>query len=470
MKIHPHEYEILLRSDLSTFFERCFADIAPGSTYLYNWHISLIAHHLERCRLGLTKRLIINIPPRNMKSICASVAFTAWLLGHNPRTQIIAASYGQELATKHARDTRAIMQSSWYQKLFPTRLNPKQLGIDNFATTQKGGRLATSVGGVITGLGADFIILDDPLKPEEAMSETSRNKTNEWFDSTLYSRLNNKTNGCIIIIMQRLHEDDIVGHVLEQEEWEIVRLPAIAQTDETHHFLCPVRGPQVVYRRQGEALHPAREPLHVLESLRQRMGTFNFAGQYQQIPAPAEGALVKREWLRFYSTKPVKFDRIIQSWDTANKVSELCDYSVCTTWGMLGKNVYLLHVMREKLEFPDLKRKVASMMHAYSTDLALIEDRASGTQLIQELQREGWNIQAISPENDKVMRMHTQTPMFENGRVYLPESAPWLDPYIHEICTFPSSKHNDQVDSTTQALTWMNQAAHYGDQFRIRVI
>jgi hypothetical protein len=218
-------------------------------------------------------------------------------------------------------------------------------------------------GGVLTGRGADIIIIDDPLKPDEAVSETQRNAANEWYDQTLYSRLNDKRTGCIILIMQRLHEDDLVGHVLGQEEWEHVRLPAIAEEEETH-VIRSFFGTRTVYRGVGEALHPEREPLAVLQHIRRTIGEYNFAAQYQQQPAPLGGALVKAEWFKFYTPgeQPSKFEIVFQSWDTANKCTELSDYSVCTTWGIKKNRLYLLDVYRQRLEFPELRRAILSFL------------------------------------------------------------------------------------------------------------
>ena len=201
--------------------------------------IEVIASELEACRRGETKRLIICVPPRSLKSHCASVAFPAWLLGHNPSTQIICASYGQDLSNKLAMDCRSLMSSEWYRGLFPTRLSGQRQAVAEFMTDAQGFRLATSVGGVLTGRGGEFLIIDDPLKPDEALSETQRNAANEWYRHTLYSRLNNKETGCIILIMQRLHEDDLVGHVLQQDEWKVLKFPAIAPKDETHVVKTP---------------------------------------------------------------------------------------------------------------------------------------------------------------------------------------------------------------------------------------
>ena len=271
MKLTPNEYRALLRSDFTAFIERSFHELNPTTPFLPNWHIEVIAAELEACRRGETKRLIINVPPRSLKSHCASVAFPAWLLGHDPSAQIIAASYAQELANKLSSDCRALFASPFYRDLFSTRLSPQRQAVQEFMTTRQGFRLSTSVGGVLTGRGADFIIIDDPLKPEEALSDTQRKAVNDWFDHTLYSRLNNKRDGCIILIMQRLHEDDLVGHVLGMEPWKVIRFPAIAEEDETHVIQTPY-GTRRFQRRAGEALHPEREPLEVLNHLREAHG------------------------------------------------------------------------------------------------------------------------------------------------------------------------------------------------------
>ena len=213
----------VLRSDFRFFAQRCFSELNPHTAFADNWHLEVIAAKLIAVREGKIRRLIINLPPRHLKSIMASIAFPAWCLGHDPSIQLLCVSYAQDLADKLARDCRSIVISPWYQRIFPTRLAPHRQAVQEFLTTRQGYRLATSNGGVLTGRGADIILIDDPLKPEEALSAVRRKAANEWFDHTLYSRLNDKRHGAIVIIMQRLHEDDLAGHVLEQEPWEVVR-------------------------------------------------------------------------------------------------------------------------------------------------------------------------------------------------------------------------------------------------------
>ena len=461
MNLNPAEYRVLLRQDFCSFVQRCFHDLNPQAEFHMNWHLQVLAAKLDAVRRGTIRRLIVNIPPRHLKSLCASVALPAWCLGHEPTSQVLCVSYAQDLSDKLARDCRGIMASGWYRQLFPTRLSPKRQAVGEFATTGNGFRLATSVGGVLTGRGADLIVIDDPLKPEEALSDAQRSAANAWYDHTLYSRLNDKRTGAIVLIMQRLHEDDLVGHVLEQEAWEVVRFPAIAEADEEHRIET-VLWPRRFRRGTADVLHPAREPQVTLDAIRRTLGEYNFAGRYQQAPSPLGGGLVRREWFRTYapSDLPGRFDRVVQSWDTANKATELSDFSVCTTWGIVGKNAYLLHVLRRRMDYPDLKRAVRDQQRLHGAGVVLIEDKASGTQLIQELIREGLHaVQRCRPELDKTMRLHAQTAIIENGFVYLPQTGAWLDAYLHELTTFPRAKHDDQTDSTSQFLDWFKQGS-----------
>jgi predicted phage terminase large subunit-like protein len=291
------------------------------------------------------------------------------------------------------------------------------------------------------------------------MSDARRRSVNEWYDGTLYSRLNDKRNGVIIIIMQRLHEDDLVGHVLAQEEWEVVSFPAIAEADEVY-AIETLLGSNTFVRRTGELLHPERESAETLAQIRATLGTYNFAGQYQQTPAPAGGGMVKAAWFHHYDPAdiPSVFEQVIQSWDTANKPTELADYCVCTTWGVKGPHLYLLNVLRKKLSYPELKRAADEQNRLFNPTVILIEDKASGTQLIQELLEAGVSkVTRYMPDGDKTMRLHAQTATIENGFVHLPREAHWLADYLHEVTIYPAGRHDDQVDSTSQALCWMTK-------------
>src|ERR1700731_2402954 len=204
----PADYQTLLRQDFSSFVARCFYDLNPQTEFAMNWHVEVIAAKLTAVRQGKIQRLIINLPPRHLKSLMASIAFPARCLGHDPSVPILCVSYAQDLADKLARDCRSIMTSPWYRRIFPTRLAPHRQAVQEFITTRQGYRLATSTGGVLTGRGADIILIDDPLKPEEAPSDAQRQAANDWHDPTLYSRQNDKRRSAIVMIMQRLQEDD----------------------------------------------------------------------------------------------------------------------------------------------------------------------------------------------------------------------------------------------------------------------
>jgi predicted phage terminase large subunit-like protein len=450
------QYRHILRSDLYAFTHRAFLELNPQTKFLPHPYIDLLTSYLEKVRRGKICRLIINMPPRSLKSHCASIALPAWILGHDPSTQIICASYGQELADRLARECRSLMSAPFYQAMFATRFSLQKQATAEFETTQKGYRLSTSVGGALTGRGADFLIIDDPLKPDDAVSDLRRRAVNDWYDNTLYSRLNNKAHGAIVIIMQRLHEDDLIGHVLAQEQWEVLSFPAIAERDEERTFETPY-GQRRFARTQGEALHPEREPLEVLDRIRLALGSYNFAGQYQQAPAPLGGGIIKSDWFQTYDQVPPNLDTIVQSWDTASGKAEFNSYSVCTTWGVKGNQIYLLHVFRKRLDYPNLKRAVRNQADAYQAKVILIENRSSGIALIQEMISEGASgITKYEPEGgDKVARMSVQTAAIENGFVYLPRDAPWLANYLHELLTFPEGTYSDQVDSTAQALDWI---------------
>jgi predicted phage terminase large subunit-like protein len=462
MRISKQELKAILRGDLLAFAQRCVAELFQGTAYSHNWHIEVIAHGLEQVRLGQCRRLCINVPPRSLKSTLVSVAFVAWLLGHDPSMQIICVSYSQDLADQFARQCQQIMASAWYSALFPkTKLSRLKQATSEFMTTANGIRIATSVGGTLTGRGADLIIIDDPIKADDALSQAVRDSVNNWYDNTLVSRLNNKVTGAIVLVAQRLHEDDLVGHVLVQEPWQLLKLAAIAEQNEVYE-INTVLGPRRFERRTGEVLHPAREPLAVLVTLRKQMGEFGFSAQYQQAPIPQGGGMIKSAWFRRYGPEdqPATFDVILQSWDTANKATELSDYSVCLTIGLKGPKIYVLDVHRERLDFPALKKAAIARQQAFGAKVVLIEDKASGTQLIQELIAGGhrW-VKRYEPKGEKIVRMYAQCAPIENGFFYLPREAPWLAVYEAELAAFPNSSRFDQIDATSQALDWI-QARH----------
>jgi predicted phage terminase large subunit-like protein len=455
-RVQRELWRTMLRDDLSAFVRKVFETLRPGEPYLHNWHIELLCAILAPQRQKRRLRKIINLPPRSLKSIIVSVALPAWLLGHDPSLQIIVVSYSDELARKLSRDFRTVVEAKWFRDLFPAMTLEKATETE-ITTKQQGCRFATSTGGTLTGRGGGIVILDDPIKPIDAESDITRSKNNEWFDGTLFARIDNKERDSIILVMQRLHQDDLSGHLVEKGAFDLIALPAIAIEDENWRL----PGGRVVRRKVGEALHSARESLATLAEVKASQGSRVFQAQYQQTPVPAEGHLFRGSWIRRYDAL-LALERadIVQSWDTATAVGQKNDYSVCTTWAILANNYYLLDVHRGRWEFPELMKQVREMAARFSARTVLIEDANSGSGLLQSLRPNcSFNLIGRKPRLEKQVRAATQSACFEAGRVALPRDAPWLIEYESELLGFPLSKYDDQVDSTVQFLEWAEEKA-----------
>jgi predicted phage terminase large subunit-like protein len=446
----------LLRRDLASFTRMAFHTIEPGTEFRTRWFNRALWEKLRQVESGECRRLIVTVPPRSGKSTTVSVAFPAWALGRDPGRKLLCLSFGNDLARTLAVQFREVVESEWYQATFPA------CGIDarrqrdlEIATTGGGYRMAASLGGRYHGRGADLIIIDDPIKPGDALSDKLRTGVNERYRNSVISRLNDKTTGAIIIVMQRLHEDDLVGHVLQQgEEWDELTIPAIAPADQVYR-LGP--DPRDLYRRRaGEVLDPQREPRAVLDTLRRSLGSLSFSAQYQQNPLPIEGNIVKRDWIEWYDAPPEAFELVVASWDPAATEGDASDYSVGTIWGVKDGHIYLLEVLRGKYQVPDLRRLIVATHHDYKVHATLIEDSGFGTGIGQDLRR----TTRVHPimrrfRYDKQARILAQSPKFESGQVRLPREAPWLAAYLHELLGFPNAGHDDQVDSTSQALDYL---------------
>lgn len=469
----------ILRTDFCALIQKVFNTLNPGIEYEANWHIEAVAHYLACIEDGDINRLLITQPPRSLKSIITSVAWVAWCLGHNPSKSFICISYSQDLAADLSAKFKLVIQSEWYRELFPATIFTR-LSEGEAKTSRGGGRITTSIGGTLTGRGADVVIIDDPLKAEDAASVTARKRVIDWYQGTLMSRLNNQKHGAILVVMQRLHEDDLAGHILDRDTdqdiratedtdpkntasrkmWTHLNLPATAVEDQ-HIALSPTR---TYLRREGDILHPAREGITELTRLKRELGSQRYSAQYQQNPIPLEGNLIKRDWFLSYTPEDLillrvkQYVRVVQSWDIAMSTTETADWSVCTTWIMDRSNHYLIDVLRVRRNFPELKRLVATHASKYAAKAILLERTGIGEPLYQDL----WNNPpmgmpkpiGIKVKDDKIVRMEAQSAKIENGHVYLPEDALWLDTYLHELMAFPTSKHDDQVDSTSQYLNW----------------
>ena len=366
--------DAILRGDMASFVKATFAEITPGTQLQWAPYLDLICAKLAAVAAGDIRHLIITLPPRHLKSVCVSVALPAFFLGHNPSASVMAVSYAQELANGFAAYTRKVMVSDFYQRIFPTRLVSARQPLKQLKTTGGGVRRATSIDGTATGFGADLMIFDDPQKPYETASEAMRKSSNLAFANTFMARRNNPSQARIIIVMQRLHEDDFVGNAVSLGiDWEVLNLPAIAEEDEAIAYRTKLG--RFMYRRdEGEPLHAARISLDEYGVIRASMGEAGWATQYQQRPAPAGGGIVQVVWFQRYTSAdlPKSWDRVVQSWDTASKVGELNDYSVCTTWGVKDKKRYLLHVWRRRVSYPDLKRAVIELRKLHHATTVII--------------------------------------------------------------------------------------------------
>lgn len=447
-------YNQVLRGSFSAFLRRAFLHLEPEEPYLKNWHLDAISHRLDRVRRSGGVRLIVTVPPRSLKSITISVAWIAWMLGRNPRLRFVCASYSAELALKHARDCRSIMASDWYRRAFPqTVLN--QLSQGDLTTTENGGRFSTSVGGTLTGRGGHIVVIDDPIKPDDAYSEAGRKAVIEWYTKVVSSRLNNKARGSVILVMQRVHEGDLAGHLLEAGGWDHLNLPAVAEEDEE----IPIGGGRVHRRSVGDLLHPERDSREVLEHLKSEMGPSAFSAQYQQAPVPAGGHVIKADWIRYYDAEPERKpgDRVVQSWDCANKDGVTNDWSVCVTALIRKRDVYVLDVFRERLLFPDLERQAAALARRHRADQVLIEDAGGGQQLLQVLRdRQPTGMPrpiAITPKGSKRERAEAASSRIENGELLVARDAPWSALFLRELFAFPG-RYDDQVDAISQLLNW----------------
>lgn len=451
MKVSDDLIRTIYNQSLYAFLVRAFRELNPGDDFIEGYYLRALCRALERVVAGEVRRLIITIPPRHLKSQTVSVALPAWLLGRNSTEKIVCASYSSALADDFGRQTRSLSQAPFYRATFPrTRLDPKKASVDEFHTLAKGRRIATSVGGTLTGKGGNYLIIDDPMKAEDAHSLTKRDSVHTWFNNTAASRLNNPKTGAIIIVAQRLHVDDLVGRLLATGDWEELSLPARATKYQKLDL-----GDATWTRQIGDLLHPERIDEAELDRIARELGSEAFSAQYQQSPKLPGGNLIKLEWLRTYKGTPRSsdYEAVVQSWDTAAVPGINNDYSVCTTWGLIGKNVDLLDVHRAQHEYPDLLRAARALRDKWQPHLIVVEPAGVGVALGNELYRDNYRqVLALSVKNDKVTRMALQNAKLEAGEVRVPQKATYLDAFLNEVAEFPNGRYDDQVDTMSQVL------------------
>lgn len=458
-------FDALTRNDFSVFFQRAWTELEPQD-YDHNWHIDCLSEYLQESYNGKYKRLIINVPPRTGKTLLVNICFTAWLLGREPGLRVIGVSYSQRLSEKIAYKTRLLMESEFYKSIFPnTNLDQSQSQKSNFMTTSGGGRFSTSVGGSLTGEGGDYIILDDPMNPAEALSDTVRVNSNEWVDQAIYSRLNVPSEGRIIVIMQRLHSDDTTGHLLSTGEWELVKMPAFSKKEISY-------SPNSTYNYEG-FLHENRLNKETLSSLESSMSGYAYAGQYSQDPVPAGGGDFTKNMINYFSSS--RFDasdcNIYITIDPARSKNQGSDYTaMCVLALAPDQNFYLIDGVRKRMKglekihtLFELHRK----WHAKTKkppkvgieQVGLAEDIHYMKAHMEEVSyRFPLNEIKPPPRTSKEDRIRRLIPFMEQGRIYFAEdiyyknekglSENLINAIVEkELLLFPRSQHDDFIDA-----------------------
>lgn len=450
----------IMRNNLAAFVERVFRTVEPTKDFQRADYIDLVADALEAVASGDGRRLIINVPPRHLKSILASVAFVAWTLGHDPGARFVLVSYGSDVVERHMRQIRLILKSDWYRKLFPrTIISPRKDTASEFETTAGGSVFATTIEGVLTGRGGDYFIIDDPIKAGDATYASRLKAVNDWIRQSLLSRQDDKSTGRVVVVMQRLHLDDLSGELLRSGGWDHLCLPAIAERDEVYRL----RDGRSITRKEGEALSE-RENLQVLADIRREIGSAAFSAQYQQRPRPMEGNQLRAEWLQYYEALPEQhpYDRVVQAWDLGVKDGNFNDYSACVTVkrSHRDKKFYVLHIWRGRKLYPELKAKITQMAEAHKPRQILIEDAGLGPAMVVELKRAGLTgVREVKPKGSKTDRIAAQSTLLEAGEVFFPKHANWMADFEDEYRAFPAGSHDDMLDALAYALAAARRAS-----------
>lgn len=441
------------------FFKYFWPCLVPDPLVL-NWHIKYICDELQIVGERIIKRqpklydLIINVPPGSSKSTLVTQMFPAWLWLRDASIRIINTSYSGQLAIEHAVKSRDLLKSGMFKELYGDLIEFKSDmdGKSAYANTAMGARMAVGIGGTITGRHAHVIIADDPINPQMANSDADRLSTNDYMEHTLPSRKVDKEIAVTILVMQRLHEDDPSGRMEKRGNVKLIRIPAeITDLDN-------VQPKELMLNYTDGIMDTKRMSRESLIDAKTWLGSMQYSCQFLQSPKAAGGNIFKREWFKYYDDLPMgRPIRIIHSWDTAFKKGEDNDESACSVWYEYDNGYYLVDVYSAKLSFPELKAKVESLYNRDKPHYVIIEDKASGTSLIQELSTLNIPIKAINPSDyggDKEARAAASTPSFESGNVYINRNAEWRNRVEDQLCGFPNTTLKDIVDSITQFINW----------------
>jgi predicted phage terminase large subunit-like protein len=426
--------------------------LEPDVPFVPGIHTYAVCAHLQAVAENRIHDLIVNVPPGFAKSLLCAVFFPAWVWIDRPQVRFLYGAYSATLSIRDSVKCRRLIESEWYKSRWDHfKLSDDQNRKEAFENSRTGYRIATSVGGTGTGQRADIVVVDDLHSVDGAASDAERTAACEWFLGTMSSRLNDLRTGHRIVVGHRLHESDISGELLQRGGFEHLCLPAEFEPDRK----CITSIWSDPREREGQLLAPERVTQAELEKMKVLLGSFRYAGQFQQRPAPMAGGLVRREWLRYYDSLPGDLTDFTLSVDAAFKSGELSDYVVCQCWARRGADFYLLDQVRAKLDFPQTIRMMRQMCQRWpKAARKLIEDRANGAALIASLKHEIPGMIAINPKESKEARLSAVSPLIESGNCYFPSEriAPWITPLIDELVAFPNAKHDDQVDALSQCL------------------
>lgn len=439
------------------FFRQAWTILEPHKSLVESWHIDFIAEHLQAVDMGQIQNLRISIPPRYLKSTIVTVAWPAWSWIDQPWLRWVFASYSAELAEKHSMDRRAVIQSPYYRENWGDTviLAPDQNRQAEFQNLQRGSMVAVGIGGSITGKGGNRVVADDPLNPLMAESNAEREKAVRFWSQSLSTRLDDKKRDARVIVAQRLHAQDVVGSILKEEGWTHVEVPAIAEKRTLVTF--PISRRELT-REKGEVICAEREDEAVLLKQKIIMGSRGFEAQYQQRPTSESGNILKRAWWKYHTISPQFINLKSWSWDTAMEEGEENDYTVGLLLYHCANGTFIERIIRERVEYPDLKRLIKEQFRLYPANNLLIEDKVSGKSLCQDLKKadstDGLTLPVIpyKPAGDKVFRANLAAPYLEAGRISIAATDPNVDVFVDECAEFPNSQYKDCVDAFSQGI------------------
>jgi predicted phage terminase large subunit-like protein len=447
-----HAYRARLEASPAEFFREAWKVLEPGKPLNWDWHYDCIGEHLHAAFLGQIRRLAINIPPRMGKSSYATIAWPAWGWTRDSTKRFLTSSYSADLSRDHSIKRRRLIQSPWYQSIWPMEMSRDTDRQDQYSNLSTGEMIATSVGATATGRGGSILILDDALSADEAKSKVKRVTMHGWFVDTFSKRLDDPAKGVIVAIEQRTHQEDFTGWAManEPEQWTLLKIPLVAERPQQYSF--PMSG-QVITREAGDVLQPDRFPPSVIAQ--RRIHTRNFATQDQQEPAPDSGIVFMREWWKYRSAPRARYDRVITSWDFAVEGKSTSDYNVGVCLGQVGAEIDIIDVFRAKIPFPQQQRALQAFAQKHpEASKHLVEKKANGPAIVASLATVVSGLVAIEPQGSKEMRADAASGTVEAGNVYLVEGA-WNNDWVDEHTIFPNGINDDQCDAAAQGINYL---------------